>query len=104
MTRLVSLSIAVLTITTFSGCAPSHYGGGGSACGCAGGGPRPMPMAQSAPAPMARVCNTICPVMDRPVDPSIPTSVYRGKTVGFCCMGCKPRFDTNPEMYASKLP
>jgi len=112
MTRLMSLSIAVLTISSLSGCASSQNGGGAGGCGC--GGTRPMsapapapmrtPMPQSTPAPMARVCNAICPVMDLPVDPSVPTSVYRGKTVGFCCMGCKPRFDANPEMYAAKLP
>lgn len=26
-------------------------------------------------------------------------SVYKGKTYYFCCSGCKPQFDKNPEKY-----
>ena len=29
-------------------------------------------------------------------------SVYKGKTYYFCCPGCKPQFDKNPEKYISK--
>ncbi len=48
--------------------------------------------------------NALCPVMGQPVDPSVPTSMYKGKVVGFCCAGCKPTFDASPAAYASKLP
>ena len=106
------VKLAALALTVFSGC-KSHSGGG---CGCGGGGarttampmpaPRPMaaPMPMAAPRPMAGAYNAICPVMGEPIDPSVPTSVYNGKTVGFCCTACKPRFDANPALYASKLP
>ena len=42
-----------------------------------------------------------CPVMQREfiVSADSPFSVYKGKTVVFCCAGCKPEFDKNPEQY-----
>jgi len=29
-------------------------------------------------------------------------SVYQGKTIYFCSLGCKAKFDQNPSQYASK--
>lgn len=31
-------------------------------------------------------------------------SVYKGKTYYFCCNGCKPKFDKNPDKYVKKSP
>lgn len=62
--------------------------------------PGPAP---ASPPTAAAISNTICPVMGRPVDPSIPTSVYRGRVIGFCCRACKPMFDANPEAYAGNI-
>jgi YHS domain-containing protein len=42
-------------------------------------------------------------MVGNPVDPSVPTSVYRGRVIGFCCPACKPRFDANPEAYAANI-
>jgi YHS domain-containing protein len=46
---------------------------------------------------------TICPVMDKPIDKQYKTE-YKGKTVYFCCPACKPEFDKDPEKYIVKLP
>lgn len=46
---------------------------------------------------------TTCPVMGGAVDKTIFT-VYQGKKVYFCCAGCKPEFERNPEKYISGLP
>ncbi len=47
-----------------------------------------------------------CPVMGNVVaDPSTAAkSVYKGKTYYFCCPGCKPRFDADPESFLKKPP
>jgi len=45
----------------------------------------------------------ICPVSGKPIDKKYST-VYKGKTVYFCCPMCKPTFDKDPEKYISKLP
>jgi YHS domain-containing protein len=29
---------------------------------------------------------------------------YKGKKVYFCCSGCKPEFEKNPEKYLAELP
>ena len=29
-------------------------------------------------------------------------SIYKGKTYVFCCSGCKPQFDENPEKFIKK--
>lgn len=45
----------------------------------------------------------ICPVTGKPINKEYST-VYKGKTVYFCCAMCKPEFDKNPEKYVDKLP
>lgn len=46
---------------------------------------------------------TTCPVMGGAINKDIFT-VYKGKKVYFCCPGCKPEFEKNPEKYLAKLP
>jgi YHS domain-containing protein len=55
----------------------------------------------SMPAPGTKA---ICPVMDSEfeVKEDSEFSVYNEKTYVFCCPGCKPKFDENPEQYANK--
>lgn len=45
--------------------------------------------------------SAFCPVLKNEfeVTPNSTHSVYKGKTYVFCCPGCKPRFDENPEKY-----
>jgi YHS domain-containing protein len=42
-----------------------------------------------------------CPVMgtEFQVTKETQSSVYKGKTYVFCCNGCKPQFDANPDKY-----
>jgi uncharacterized membrane protein/YHS domain-containing protein len=48
--------------------------------------------------------NEWCPVLtDQKADPEI-TTVYRGKTVAFCCDRCRAKFLADPEKYAGRLP
>jgi len=53
------------------------------------------------PAPAKQSNAVICPVMGGVVKnpKTAPKSVYKGKTYYFCCAGCKPQFDKNPEKY-----
>jgi YHS domain-containing protein len=44
-----------------------------------------------------------CPVTGEPIDKKCST-VYKGKTVYFCCPACKPLFEKNPEKYIDRLP
>jgi Cu(I)/Ag(I) efflux system membrane fusion protein len=44
-----------------------------------------------------------CPVMGLAINKDIFT-VYKGKKVYFCCPGCKPEFEKNPQKYLAKLP
>lgn len=69
-----------------------------------------QPMHQHGTEPMAAVEQvdesqeqTICPVMGGQIDRSIFT-IYKGKKVYFCCEGCKPEFEKDPEKYIFKLP
>jgi P-type Cu+ transporter len=46
--------------------------------------------------------SAVCPVMGTKipdVTKAAGKSVYKGKTYYFCCPGCKPAFDKNPEKY-----
>jgi YHS domain-containing protein len=57
----------------------------------------------TAKAPAAKkVVSAVCPVMGTKipdVSKAAGKSVYKGKTYYFCCAGCKPKFDKNPEKY-----
>ena len=46
-----------------------------------------------------------CPVMENEfeVKPNSTYSEYKGKTYVFCCPGCKPTFEADPEKYIKKL-
>ncbi len=51
----------------------------------------------------------LCPVMKNPVDVEKAmeaglTSEYNGKVFYFCCPGCKPKFEEDPEKYLSDSP
>lgn len=52
-----------------------------------------------------KTVSAICPVMGTKI-PNVTKasgkSVYKGKTYYFCCAGCKPAFDKNPEKYIKK--
>jgi YHS domain-containing protein len=51
----------------------------------------------------AAVEQTMCPVMEGPVNQNIFTE-YKGKKVYFCCSDCKAKFEADPEKYIAKLP
>ena len=46
---------------------------------------------------------TMCPIMDAPINKDIFIE-YKGKKVYFCCQGCEDKFNENPEKYLAKLP
>ena len=40
------------------------------------------------------IVNDACPISSRPLPEGCPTSTWDGTTLGFCCNGCKTRFDS----------
>jgi YHS domain-containing protein len=51
-----------------------------------------------------KVVNKFCPVeKDNAVDPTAPTTSYKGKTVGFCCDDCIKKFERDPDSFAANL-
>jgi len=46
---------------------------------------------------------TLCPVMDQPINKELFVE-YEGKKVYFCCPGCEETFAKAPEKYIEKLP
>jgi len=50
------------------------------------------------------VVNDICPVMGGAVSKDTPyKTIYKGKTIGFCCAGCVGAFGKDPEAYVKKI-
>jgi hypothetical protein len=43
--------------------------------------------------------NTTCAICVMPVDPKLPTATYQGKTIGFGCRMCPPKFQADPDRY-----
>lgn len=54
-----------------------------------------MPGAPAAGVPV----NSICAICAMPVNPKLPTATYQGKTIGFGCKACPPKFAAEPERY-----
>jgi len=51
-----------------------------------------------------KVVNKMCPVeKDNAVDPTAPTTSYKGKTVGFCCDDCIKKFERDPDAFAANM-
>ena len=60
--------------------------------------------AATQPAAAAKPVNKTCPVegKDHEVDPKV-TVVYKGKTIGFCCEDCIPKFKADPDKYLADM-
>jgi YHS domain-containing protein len=43
--------------------------------------------------------NTVCAICGMDVDPRLPTQQYQGKTIGFGCRMCPPKFKADPDRY-----
>lgn len=43
--------------------------------------------------------NTVCAICGMDVDPKIPAATYQGKTIGFGCKLCPPKFAKDPERW-----
>lgn len=43
--------------------------------------------------------NTVCAICGMDVDPKVPTLTYQGKTIGFGCKMCPPKFKAEPDKY-----
>jgi YHS domain-containing protein len=46
---------------------------------------------------------TKCPVSGKPINAEVSVE-HKGKKVYFCCPGCPPAFEKDPEKFAAKLP
>lgn len=46
--------------------------------------------------------NTVCPVGGGPVSESVTPVSYGGKNIGFCCAGCKGKFEKMTDADKSK--
>lgn len=50
------------------------------------------------------IVNSVCPVMGGEVGKDTPyKTVYKGKTIGFCCPDCIEKFNAEPEKYMAKI-
>ena len=80
-------------------------GGGGHVAQHSGGGDLEQAQAVEADNGFAKKpavgTQATCPVMGNTftVTKDTKSSVYKGKHYVFCCPGCKPQFDKNPEKY-----
>jgi hypothetical protein len=43
--------------------------------------------------------NTVCAICGMDVDPKLPTAEYQGKTIGFGCRMCPPKFKAEPDKF-----
>ncbi len=46
-----------------------------------------------------RPVNTVCAICGMEVDPKVPTAKYQGRTIGFGCKMCPPKFAKDPDRW-----
>jgi Cu+-exporting ATPase len=51
----------------------------------------------------AGTANGVCPVMHRPVTKAGGFAIYKTQRIGFCCPGCKAKFEAAPEKFMRDL-
>ena len=91
--KIQLIPVTVLIITAI---ASSAWAG----AGCCGGA---APLAKEAAAVGAAKAQTICPVLDEPLNNKDVYVDYNGQRVYLCCAGCKAAFSKDPEKYIKKL-
>lgn len=64
-----------------------------------GNAPAASTAATPATAPAATTVNSVCAICGMQVDPTLPTLEYQGKTIGFGCKMCAPKFKADPDRY-----
>ena len=65
---------------------------------------QPSATETSAAEPVAAADNKNCPIMGHPVSAEGGSTTWNGKTIGFCCDGCKPKFEAlSDDEKAAKL-
>ena len=83
--------------------APAHAGHASHAGHAAPAPAAPAPAAAgaagAAAATTAIPVNTVCSICGMAVDPKLPTAEYQGKTIGFGCRMCPPKFRAEPDRY-----
>ncbi len=47
--------------------------------------------------------NEACPISGEPVNAKSKTVEHEGKTYGFCCNSCEPKFKADPAKYSANL-
>lgn len=67
--------------------------------GAPGPQPTPAPAAAGTTAAAGQPVNTVCAICGMDVDPKIPTATYQGKTIGFGCKLCPPKFAKDPDRW-----
>jgi YHS domain-containing protein len=58
-----------------------------------------MPAATGPVSAATTPVNTVCAICGMKVDPTLPTAEYQGKTIGFGCRMCPPKFKVDPDKY-----
>jgi YHS domain-containing protein len=66
--------------------------------------PKRGPATRPAATQPSKPVNKYCAVegKDHEIDPKV-TTVYKGKTIGFCCKDCIEEFNKDPEKYVKSM-
>ena len=85
---LSALLLSIAALSLLPGCKTTQADG---ICRC-------NPCTCASPCPCTKtvslgMMNDACPMSGKPVGTASPASTWNSTTVGFCCNGCKARFD-----------
>ena len=89
MNRILCTGLFIAALALFGGCQSTKATKTCKCDPCTCGTPCPCTGTQASLGTM----NDACPVSGRPIAQNSPSSEVNGTQIGFCCAGCKNRFD-----------
>ncbi|MBG80421.1 MAG: hypothetical protein CMJ39_06915 [Phycisphaerae bacterium] len=97
--RIIASTFIIAALAAFGGC---QSGSKVASCKC-------DPCTCSTPCPCTStqaslgIMNDTCPMSGRPVNNESPSASWNGQSVGFCCGGCKNRFEAADDNGKSEM-
>ncbi|MCH2133500.1 MAG: hypothetical protein MK116_07105 [Phycisphaerales bacterium] len=88
MKQLLTVLFVVGTMCFAGGCKTTENACSCVDCKC------PPPCQCGQPEPRLGMMNDACPISGRALPENCATSQWKGNAIGFCCNGCKSKFDT----------
>ncbi|MCH2153155.1 MAG: hypothetical protein MK089_07410 [Phycisphaerales bacterium] len=97
--RIIASTFIIAALAVLGGCQSGSKVASCKCDPCTCSSPCPCTSAQAS----LGIMNDTCPMSGRPVNNESPNASWNGQSVGFCCGGCKSRFEAADDNGKSEM-